>query len=533
MQGRGINRSKIPMQSSSTTIRDYYDSAPYASYAYPECAPEQLASVACLYGLTTADLSHARILELGCSSGGNLIPTALRHPGSQAVGLDISGTHIQAGREHAARLGLRNISLQQADLMETDPEHLGQFDFIICHGLYSWIPEPVQDRMFKLCQSMLQPNGVLYVSYNTYPGWKAREIIRDAMLLHAGDQPTVAGRIAYAKAMVGFLHKVAAKGSLLEKIVDENMNIIRRTGDDYLAHDYLEPSNTPRYVDAFLAHADRYALRYLGEAEPARNNPAHYGPEIASVLASSFTDDRIRRERYMDFAINRTFRQSLLVHASAASALAHQPRRSSFRQMCIAAQLPCHQGHTRLDTSMQAYGPRQGQHLTAHHPAIKLAADMLHQAWPLTLDRKTLATRIEARLPEAFRLAPDMIDTALDELTEFLIGHGLAKIRTHAESDNSTTHPALDPMVRKQLMSMPPGERFVVNRWHESIELADSDQRVLLLLHGDAPLDARMPDLVQVLPQSELGRAQAAHAVLNILRNARANSLLTGCPADI
>ena len=74
------------------------------------------------------------------------------------------------GRATIATLQLGNIELRQGDITELG-EKDGIFDYIICHGVFSWVPPPVQDKILELCTRNLAPQGVAYVSYNTYPGW--------------------------------------------------------------------------------------------------------------------------------------------------------------------------------------------------------------------------------------------------------------------------------------------------------------------------------------------------------------------------
>src|SRR5262249_10278226 len=156
-----------------------------------------------MFGLPSPKTATARVLELGCASGGNLIPFALRNPGAQAIGVDISGVQINQAREYATRLGLDNISLQEADLQQLDLEKLGQFDYIVAHGVYSWVPPETQEALLSLIERCLAPEGVAFISYNTYPGWKAKEILRDAMRMHAGVRSNPSEQVAYGRAMVG------------------------------------------------------------------------------------------------------------------------------------------------------------------------------------------------------------------------------------------------------------------------------------------------------------------------------------------
>jgi len=163
-------------------VRAGYDENPYESYAHPFSAPGQLAAVAWVLGLEPPDASSASVLEIGCAAAGNLIPFAAMHPRSRALGIDLSRVHIAEGSRRVRALGLENVELLCGDIAHLDLAALGQFDFVICHGVYSWVPDEVQDAILAACGQLLTPSGVAYVGYNTYPGWKAREIVRDAMM---------------------------------------------------------------------------------------------------------------------------------------------------------------------------------------------------------------------------------------------------------------------------------------------------------------------------------------------------------------
>ncbi|HEY5970494.1 MAG TPA: class I SAM-dependent methyltransferase, partial [Pseudoxanthomonas sp.] len=379
-------------------VRAHYDKVPYTSHAYMHSSPDQLAAVAHLFGLSAPPVATARVLELGGSSGGNLIPLVLRHPRMQALGLDLSGVQIDLGQSCIERLGLQIISLRQADLVEVDGDALGQFDYIVCHGLYSWVPPHVQDAMLRICSRNLAPEGVAYVSYNTYPGWKSKEMIRDAMLLHGGSRDNPEEQIAYARGMVGFLQQVARKDSMLAKALEENLPYLRKTENHYLAHEYLEPYNLPCYFHQFLERAAGHQLSYLAEAQPAMMIPANYGNDIAEPLFRAFGDDQARMEQYLDFAINRGFRQTLLVHASRKGDVQYRMDRKRLRALHFAASLPCVGGTTRYDGTVQEYGARGQSSISTSLGAVKRAIDLLTEAWPATLGRDELVSQVRASL---------------------------------------------------------------------------------------------------------------------------------------
>jgi SAM-dependent methyltransferase len=173
---------QVPVPSAERGRETTYDQVPYESHPFAQTHPDRLATVATLLGMAPTPVEHCRVLELGCASGGNLIPMAAGLPESTFTGIDLSQSAIVAGQAMVASLQLTNIDLRHASILEADGE-LGIFDYIICHGVYSWVPPEVQDRILEICARNLAPNGVAYVSYNTYPGWHARGTIREHHVL--------------------------------------------------------------------------------------------------------------------------------------------------------------------------------------------------------------------------------------------------------------------------------------------------------------------------------------------------------------
>ncbi|MFO0635500.1 MAG: class I SAM-dependent methyltransferase [Nannocystaceae bacterium] len=160
-----------------------YDALPYTSYPYPRTHPDRLAALATLFGLSPAPPRTARVLELGCAGGGNLVPMAEALPQAQFVGVDLSATQIEQARSFAAAAGVRNLALHHASILDVDAS-FGEFDYVLCHGVYSWVPPPVQQAILSVCRERMRPDGIAYVSYNTYPGWHMRELVRDMMRWH-------------------------------------------------------------------------------------------------------------------------------------------------------------------------------------------------------------------------------------------------------------------------------------------------------------------------------------------------------------
>src|ERR1700693_4931132 len=181
-----------------------YDEVPYESFPIPGTHPDRLATLARLAGIQTPALEACRVLELGCAGGGNLIPMAVEFPGAQFVGVDLSAVQVADGDAVIRALQLSNVRLIACSVMDID-DSFGQFDYIIAHGIYSWVPNEVQEKILEICNRNLVPSGVAYVSYNTLPGWRMRGVVRDRMRCHALQYSEPAERVAQARAMLDFL----------------------------------------------------------------------------------------------------------------------------------------------------------------------------------------------------------------------------------------------------------------------------------------------------------------------------------------
>lgn len=307
-----------------------YDLVPYGGWSYAFTHPDVLATVARLRGLATAPVETCRVLEIGCAAGYNLIPMAFSLPNAAFVGIDASSRQIDEGREIAAHLDVPNVELLHQDLTDWDGS-LGQFDYIIAHGIYSWVPSPVRDGLLALCRSALAPNGVAYISYNTYPGWHMMESMRRMMLYHIREIGEPAQRAAAAKELIGFLVQAtgaasyrlssypAAYEQLLNGYYHGILNMPDRA-DSLFLHDELEAVNDPCYFHEFLAHAEQHELAYVADAEFSTGLPSALPDETsANLLALAQTNGKSGDSgQYLDFVVNRTFRRSLLCHKEVA-----------------------------------------------------------------------------------------------------------------------------------------------------------------------------------------------------------------------
>jgi SAM-dependent methyltransferase len=462
-------------------LRADYDVTPYDSNSFPPSAPGQLAAVAYLFGLSTPEVSTARVLEIGCASGGNVLPFAAAHPQADVVGIDLSQVQIDRAQALADGLGLSNIQFLAADISRVDPATLGRFDFIIAHGVYSWVPPEVQDALLAAFRALLAPDGVGYLSYNTYPGWKSKEIVRDVMLLASAADRTPQEKVQSAKDVVDFLEEVAPTEGVIARVLAENRAFSEGFDDSYLLHDELEAYNSPCYFQQMLSRAERHGLAFLAEARPEAMIPANFGPRVAEFLAAKCAGVQVLTEQYLDFVSNRLFRQSLLVHAERATQINYSPGRSRYRRLHLAAWLPPADEPTRIDTSRQEYLQADGAKLFTNDPGIKAGIDTITDRWPWTISRQELVDTVSARLLAGGVTPSANLADNIDNLMATLVLQGGAGYRLEALSPEPTHEPLLLPPTARRMAEL---TATTFNLWHETLILSPLDRHLFPLLDG-------------------------------------------------
>lgn len=398
-------------------IESAYDTKPYTSQAFSYAGPGHLRAVAHLYGMQTVPLAQARVLELGCASGGNLLPFALAYPDATVVGVDISSVQIAHGRQVVQDLGVGNLQLHALDLHAITAD-FGQFDYIIVHGVFSWVPPEVKQAILRICRENLSPLGVAYVSYNTYPGWKAGDVVRDAMLMHSHGAQDDGERLARARAMLGLLTDGLAGENRLGPSVRAVVESLNAQSDYYIIHEYLEQFNTPCYLVEFADMAAQAGLAYLGDAEPQGELAASYGQNVQLHLSLvALGQPKVMRQQYLDFAVGRNFRKTLLVHERHADATQSLPEQERLRDLRFA----CYFENLQDDgQGGQRYLSQRGRELRSNDPVLTGLINALSQAWPQSLSFDSLCSTLGATLPDC----ADLEATVLQKLF-ILFRHGL------------------------------------------------------------------------------------------------------------
>lgn len=174
------------------SLQASYDDTPYLDQFFREFDLSRLLEFAQLFGIRKPDASQRalRVLDLGCATGVHLREQARRYPNVRFTGIDFAQAEIEIGQKAIADEGLENVDLISADLRAVEIEP-GEFDLIVSHGIFSWVPDDVKERILLLCRQGLKPAGLAAIAYLTCPGWKQREAIRELLMMriHKKEKP--------------------------------------------------------------------------------------------------------------------------------------------------------------------------------------------------------------------------------------------------------------------------------------------------------------------------------------------------------
>jgi hypothetical protein len=257
------------------------------------------------------------VLEIGCGDAANLIPMALTSPEARFVGFDLAEAPIRRGRELADALGLKNLSLAVRDIMAAGDE-LGAFDYILAHGVYSWTPDPVRERLLQLTAERLTPDGVAFVSYNALPGGRMREALRDLLLYHLGDAARDAGASDRVRELLQlFIQAGSGKDPLVAAMRVQAEAMLERD-PAVVFHDELSEHWRAFHLHEFAEAAGRHGLEVVGDVEGMALRQDLFPTSLGEALRQLAGDDPVRFQQYQDFLNGRLFHQSLLRRAGGA-----------------------------------------------------------------------------------------------------------------------------------------------------------------------------------------------------------------------
>ncbi len=470
---------EAPGRETEQRVRGSYEEVPYQGSALKETHPAHLGAIAALFGLEAAPAGACRVLEIGCGDGSNLLPMAAAAPGSAFVGIDLSPRQIETGRAAAAALGLGNLELRAESLLDFEPGP-EPFDYLLAHGVFSWVGPREQERILELCRLTLAPHGVAYVSYNTYPGWHQREMLRSLMLWTSRGETGLQRRREKAVSWVERLAAATAAGGKADPhalFLGETREHLADYSErpTYLIHEYLEESNSPFYFHRFVAWARAHGLGYLADADAGSLEPEPLPPQLAADAAEVATD-RLEVEQLLDFLHNRSFRRSLLVRREVAVAPAASAERVTGLAIASAVRLA---GEGWQPGQPASFLTLEGRGFSTSHPVAQAALLGLTSAWPATLSFEGTLAAARDRWPEVGGEG----ELAAAQLAEFLLaGFAAGVVSLHRAPFRGAARPGPRPEVFAAARLRASTGALVPNLYHRALKLDDDLARLLLTL---------------------------------------------------
>ena len=363
-----------------------YDEMPYPSMPFAYTQPSHLAALAALFGLDAPPVDGARVLELGCASGGNIIPLAKRFPQARFLGIDLSQRHIDNGQRRIAALGVENIQLRQGDL--TEFSSVGDFDYVICHGVFSWVPKATQDAIFRICRESLAPTGVATISYNVLPGWHLRQIVRGICLHHTGKRGPPRERVSKARFILDQVARSSPKSTPYGILLRNEAERMSRLPASYMLGEFLAADNVPCYFHEFAERATQYGLDFLCEGDFESSISEAVSAQAHNNVQTAASSSRVALEQYKDFVTGRYFRRSVLIRSDQAAKPAIKPKPDQLRLLQIASHL--RPAPDQPDGQTSVYRDAQGRVFTAKDSATRRALSHLAKVYPSTLSFEQL-----------------------------------------------------------------------------------------------------------------------------------------------
>lgn len=286
---------------------------PYDDRPIPQTHLSVLARAARARSLQPPALTGAHVLEVGCAHGVNLMAMAARLPDTAFVGIDIDAAAIAVAGRRAGEAGLSNIRFEAVDVGDFSTDVA--FDYVIAHGVLSWVPPAVADTVFALAARVLSAKGLAYISYDTKPGACMREAI--GLGLRVASDPDEALEILRASpALVG-----TVQGQWLSAEVDAVLD----RPPSYRHQQFLGEQHAYSIAETW-SWARRHRLHYIDDVAEIGLPPSDLERTRAAV--EQLSSDPCAIEQLFDVAIMRQFRASVFARRPAGPQVstAHQTR---------------------------------------------------------------------------------------------------------------------------------------------------------------------------------------------------------------
>lgn len=373
-----------------------YDELPYDSFPIEWTEPERLALASLLHGGPRMRLDQPyRVLELGCGDGANLLPMAHFRPHSEFVGIDVACGRIAVAEENRAAHSIANVRFIATDFARASEALSGGFDYIICHGVFSWVADETRDTLLVLCSERLRPGGLLYLSYNAKPGWNVRGLVRDFLMTQTARIDGLRARAALARELSArMVESLQGSEHPYSRLLANEFGFVLENPLSHTAHEYLAEHNHAYSRREFLDLVGRNGFAYVADADYNYRSgrvPEGLFAQLAGLgIGADSTDD------VADFLYYRQLHSPILTQAGFTR---RPPDTAEMSQLVMASNLV----ERGVEDGVVLFKHSTGFEVRASGP-IAAALRLLHSTWPNGLPLSDLFTNVAEFLEDVLLL---------------------------------------------------------------------------------------------------------------------------------
>ena len=296
----------------------YFTDLEYVHGYYRELNPAML-RIACLAaGIQPPPAANPVYLELGFGQGVSINMHAAASDG------DYWGTDFNpAQAAHAAMLSAAsgaNASLFDESFEEfAARDDLPVFDIIALHGIWSWVSEKNRGFILEIIRKNLRAGGIVYISYNCFPGWAAPMPIRHLMAQHmalAGSDHL--GPAAKINEALGYVQKVAGSGAFYfaaNPSVSAHIQQMNGHSRNYLAHEYFNRDWNIMHFSDVAVCLQGAKLGFAGSARLLDHIDEYNMIPSAQSLLAEVTHPMLR-QTVRDYIVNQQFRMDIFTRGA-------------------------------------------------------------------------------------------------------------------------------------------------------------------------------------------------------------------------
>src|SRR3990167_1634630 len=484
--------TKVGKSAISTIFPGYQmgDNIPYIDAASPHTHPDCLYTMATLFGIKAAPVTKCRVLSLAAFEGTNLIAMAASLPASEFIGLTYSQREFEDVNAKVEALHLKNVEIKQLDIMNVSSD-IGEFDYILAQGIYSWVDAEKRKRILQLCRTLLRANGVVYVNYNSYPGWRMHNALRDMMLFHVRNEINNKKIVNKAREFTKVLANTAEQvDHLYGLIMQSQLDMVNNWSDDYLLHDTLGAINQPFYFYEFIEAAAREQLQFLSDAEFHGMVPNKFLDDAINLLRDQ-GKDRIAKEQYMDFFRNRMFKQTLLCHDTVT--LMTQVNFQDLKNLYYTAPLSPISSILDIQSDKpKTFKTINNVSISASDPVMKALLLYLSSEYPVPKNFEDIQANLKKILGSDYLyIAKDGMLVPFEHavMRNLLDGYGIGMLKVFAHPIQVTKEISDTPKISELAQYESKHGLLITNQLHEAVRIDVFTHHVLQHINGKNTID--------------------------------------------